>query len=171
MKTMFTSLKKSLFDYDDHSKNMIDDVPLEVRFLVDELLELDDLSAPDWKEIHEYLLHKLPQLHSYSEVLATIYRAVELRSDFITANRVAGKFARRIRLLFRKTEMARLSGDRNLEANEYYVPTFWGIWLFEQLINPFDRAEIEAKTAKRLAELGQLSLTSFLGTSRRGVRI
>jgi len=151
--------------------NVDTEIPEEVRFLLDELYELDDLSAQDWKEVYEFILRKLPELRSYPQVLAAIYRAIELRSDFITANRITGKFSRLIRLLFRKTEMAKLSGDKELEKKEYYVPTLYGIWLFEHLISPFDRAEVRAKVEERLAAVRQLSLMSFLRNARQGVRV
>ncbi len=131
----------------------------QVRFLLDELYEMD-LSAGDWREVYINLLQHLPRLHDRWQVLATIYRAVELRSDFITANRVVGKILKNFDVLFEK-----LPGRPS-----YYIPSQAGRWLFESLVNPLERAEIQAEAEKHISTVQQLSLMSFLSSSK-GVRI
>ncbi len=136
------------------------EIPEEARLLLDEFYEVGDLSPDDWKEIYTALLKKLTELHDPWQVLAVIYRAIELRSDFITANRIIGKLAKHFYLLFE-----RLPGHR-----PYYVPSEVGRKVFEALISPFERAEVQAEAEVQIAAARQLSLTSFMTTSRRGVR-
>jgi len=148
--------KKSSCDYGDA-------VPKEVTTLLDELYEVN-LDSEAWQEVYEYVLRKLPQLRAPYQVLAAFYRAIRLRADYLVATRVVGKFLKNFSLLFEKTELAKLSGDSSMEKDEYYVPTLWCIWLFQQLISRED-AEVKAN-----AEAGQLSLITFLNTPPKGVR-
>ena len=132
----------------------------QIRFLLDELNELD-LSSQDWKEIYVALLERLAELHDPYEVLAVIYRAVSLRSDYTVASKVIGKFLRNFYLIFEKLP-GRVS---------YFIPSAAGRLLFESLINPLERQEVRVKVEEHIAVVQQLSLISFMTTSRRGVRV
>lgn len=138
------------------------EIPEEARLLLDELYELDDLSAEDWKEVYEHLVRKLTELHDPYEVLAVIYKAIEVRSDFIIANRVVGKFMQHFYLIFEK-----LPG----RPRAYFIPSAAGRWLFESLVNPLERQEVKARVEKHLAAVQQLSLMSFINSPGRGVRV
>jgi len=138
--------------------NVDTEIPEEVRHLLDELYELDELSAEDWREIYIALLKRLPNLHDRWQVLAVIYRVIELRSNFITANAIVAKLLKNFNLLFEK-----LPGKP-----AYFVPSSAGRWLFESLINPLDKAEVQAEAERYITATQQLSLVHFL--AHRGVR-
>ena len=132
------------------------DSKMRARILLDELYEIDELSARDWKEVYLTLLEHLTELRERWQVLAVIYRAIELRSDFIIANRVVGKFLKNFDVLFEK-----LPG-----RPAYFIPSEYGRWLFESLINPFERAEVKEVEKRQVATVQQLSLISFLRTPK-----
>ena len=123
-------------------------------------LQTEGLSTGDWGAVYSNLLEHLTELHERWQVLATIYRAIELRSDFITANRVVGKFLKNFNLLFEK-----LPG-----RPAYFIPSECGRWLFESLINPFERAGVKEVEKRQVATVQQLSLISFLRNTPKGVR-
>lgn len=134
-------------------------VPQEVRDLRKDLSHIGELDARAWKEVYEALLKRLTELHDPWQVLAVIYRQVELRSDFITAARLVGKFTRHFSLLFEK-----LPGHPS-----YFIPSAAGRWLFESLISSREEAEVKARAERQIAAVRQLALTAFL-PGRRGVR-
>ena len=133
----------------------------ELSSLLDELYEIDELSAQDWKEIYMALLKRLTELHDPYEVLAVIYRAVSLRSDYTAASKVIGKFLRNFYVLFEK-----LPG-----SPVYFIPSEHGRQLFESLINPLERAEVKEVEKRQVATVQQLSLISFLSNTPKGVRV
>ena len=144
-------LKKASI-YNEHNLDMTDNVPKEARLLLDELYEVEDINAEGWKEVYEHLTRKLTELHDPYEVLAVIYRAISLRSDYAVASKVVGKFLRNFYLIFEKLP-GRVS---------YFVPSPTGMWLFESLVNPLERQEVRAKVEEHIAVVQQLSLISFL---------
>jgi len=122
--------------------------------------EAFELNPADWCEVYSALLRKLTELRERYEVLAVIYRAVSLRSDYITAGRVVGKVLKNFNLLFEK-----LPGKP-----AYFVPTPAGMWLFENLIEPEKREEVRAEAERQTSVVQQLSLISFLQNTPKGVR-
>lgn len=135
-----------------------DSQPIEIRFLLDEFNELD-LSPQDWKEVYTALLKRLTELHDPWQVLAVIYRAIEVRSNFIIAHRVVGKFLSNFYLIFEK-----LPGHP-----AYFIPSQHGRRLFESLVNPLERAEVQGEAERQVAVVRQLALTNFI--SGKGVRV
>jgi len=142
--------------YDGSKKTMTADA---VSSLLKEF-EAFELSPADWREVYSALLRKLTELRERYEVLAVIYRAVSLRSDYITAGKVVGKVLRNFNLLFEK-----LPGKP-----AYFVPTEAGMWLFENLIEPEKREKVRSESKRQVAIVQQLSLMSFISRSE-GVRI
>lgn len=132
---------------------------LSLRFLLDELLVLDELGPSDWEAIYRGYLKRMTKLRHKYAVLAYFFRAVELRSDYITANKVFAKLFRHFDELFE-----RLPGKQ-----PYYIPSAAGRELFLALINPLDREEVEEETERAVALVRQLSLSEFL--ENRGVRV
>ena len=120
-------------------------------------LQTEGLSAGDWGAVYSNLLEHLTELHERWQVLATIYRAIELRSDFITANRIVGKFLKNFEVLFEK-----LPGRPS-----YFILSEQGRRLFESLINSERAEEVEKR---QVATVQQLSLISFLSNTPKGVR-
>ena len=129
-----------------------------VRYLVQEFKNFD-LNPADWREVYLALLRHLTTLNERYKLLAVIYRAVSLRSDYTTASKVVYKMLKNFDILFEK-----LPGRPS-----YFIPTPAGMWLFEQLIEPEKRAEVHEAARIQSTVVQQLSLMSYLARFK-GVR-
>jgi len=132
-------------------------VSKKIHYLLNELCEMG-LDPEDWKEIYISLVKQLTELHDPHSVLAVLYRAVELRSDSVTAGKVVGKFLKHFDDLFE-----RLPGEPG-----YFIPSSTGRWLFEGLVKNLDRGEVPRDAGGHIAVTRQLALTVFF--SNKGVR-
>jgi len=130
-----------------------------VRDLLKEFEALE-LSPADWREVYLEFLKKLPELNERYKVLAAIYRAVSLRSDYILAGRVVGKVLKNFNILF----------QRLLGEPAFFIPTPEGMWLFEHLIEPGEREEAHREAMTQSTIVQQLSLLAYFEKFPRGVR-